>query len=50
MTSDETPQPEPTEEPDRGERPDQIGPRGNQDVEADEVRRGQEKIDRIAGN
>lgn len=44
----ETPQAEEAEG--RFDRPDQVGVRGNQDVEEHDVERGREKIDRISGN
>lgn len=33
--------------PGQESRPDTVGPRGNQDVEAEDVRRGEEKLDRL---
>jgi hypothetical protein len=34
----------------RVDRPDLAGPRGNQDVDPEDVARGEEKIARISGN
>lgn len=39
--------PEGEPRPGHESRPDTVGPRGNQDVEAEDVRRGEEKLDRL---